>query len=100
MGAEEILNKIVTDVTICETLTINSSSSFSTPVINNSDVVCKLVEVKNRSGVTIDVRPNKTKSFPLEDGCDRIIVVKKLSDVEVKRNSGSGDVTVHFILEQ
>ena len=95
----EILNKMVTDVTMCETLVITSSSEFLTPTSNDADVNCKLVEVKNRSGVTIDVRPNRSKSFPLEDGSDRLIVVKKLSDIEVKRNSGSGNVTVHFIFE-
>lgn len=96
----EILNKMVTDVTICETVTLTSSSTFVTPSVEGADMDCKLIEVKNRSGVTIDINPNNSKSFPLEDGSDRMVVVKKLSDIKLKRNSGSGDITVHLIMEQ
>ena len=92
------LEKLVTDVTICKKVVINSTA-FVTPTMNNADLVCKLIEVKNRSGVTILVNPNKTDDFPLEHKEDRLIVVKKLSDIQIARESGSGDVTVHLIME-
>lgn len=93
------IDKLVTDVTHCIQFTINSTT-FTTPTNKNGeDVVCKLVEVKNRSGVDILVIPNDTDSFPMENKEDRVIVVKKLSDLKIARSAGSGSVIVHLLLE-
>lgn len=92
------VDKLVTDVTFCKKVTI-TDTSYVTPTINDADIVCKLIEVKNRSGVTINVIPNKTDEFPLENKEDRVIMVKKLSDIQIARESGSGDVIVHVIIE-
>lgn len=95
----EIVEKLVTDVTLCRKVVI-TSTAFTTPTgVGNTDPVCKIIEVKNRSGVGIFVRPNNTDEFPLDNKEDRVIMVKKMSDIKLARQSGSGDITVHLIYE-
>ena len=94
----EILEKLVTDVTFCKKVTL-VSTDFITPTINGADYVAKLIEVKNRSGVDIYVKPNGSDEFPLLNGEDRIVLVKKLSDLQLARQTGSGNVIVHLIIE-
>lgn len=93
------VEKLVTDVTMCKKVTI-TSTTFTTPKgHNDTDPTCKVIEVKNRSGVGIFVKPNGTDEFPLADKEDRVVMVKKMSDIQLARQSGSGDVTVHLIYE-
>jgi hypothetical protein len=95
----EILDKLVTDVTYCLKQTL-TNTTFVTPTINGGDIDCKLVEVKNRSGEDILVIPNNTDDFPILDGEDRVIMVKKLSDIKLARKTGNGSITVHLLIEK
>jgi hypothetical protein len=95
---KEAVEKLVTDITYCKKIVI-TSTSYKNPTENTNDVICKIVEVKNRSGVDIFVKPNETDEFPLANGEDRVVMVKKLSDIKLARQSGSGNVTVHLIYE-
>jgi len=92
----EELKKLVTDVTYCKEIVL-TTTDFVVPTINSADIDCKLVEVKNRSGVDIRVKPNNTDSFPLLDGEDRVVMVKKLSDIALA--STGGNATVHLLIE-
>jgi hypothetical protein len=93
----EILEKLVTDVTFCKKVTL-VSTDFITPTINGADCVAKLIEVKNRSGLDIYVKPNGSDEFPLLDGEDRVVMVKKLSDIQLALQTGGSGI-IHLLLE-
>lgn len=94
----ETINKLVTDITTCIKTIVTDVEAVPTTK-DGKDVKCKLVEVKNRSGVDIFVRPNRSDEFPLNNGEDRVIMIKKLSDIQLKRQSGTAEVIVHIIIE-
>lgn len=97
--ADETIEKLVTDITYCKKIVITSTSYVKAEVDSGVKTPCKIVEVKNRSGVPIFVKPNKTDEFPLADGEDRVVMVKEIGDIELARQGGSGSVTVHLIYE-
>jgi hypothetical protein len=94
----DAVEKLVTDVTYCKKLTINSTSFVKASINNNTEFVAKLVEVKNRSGVDIFVKPNDTDEFPLLDGEDRVIMTKTIGDIKLALQS-AGTATIHLLIE-
>lgn len=95
----KVVEKLVTDVTICKKITVASTTYITPKGQGDTDPVCKVIEIKNRSGVGIYVKPNGSDEFPLADKEDRVVMVKKMSDIQLARQSGSGDITVHLIYE-
>lgn len=95
---EGTLEKLVTDITTCIKVEVtNVRDAAITEKLK--EVKCKLVEVKNRSGVDIFVVPNNSDEFPLANGEDRVIMVKTLDDLKLFRQTGTSPVIVHLILE-
>lgn len=90
----QLLDLLVTTRTRCETCEI-SSTSF----VNGPNIKAKAVEVKNRTGVTILVNPNDSKSFPIQSGEDRLFMIKNTNDLQFARESGSGAVSIYLIYE-
>lgn len=90
----QLLELLVTTRTRCETCEISSTSFVSGPSIK-----AKVVEVKNRTGVNILVNPNDSKPFPIQNGEDRLFVVKNINDLKFARESGTGTINIHLIYE-
>lgn len=95
---ESTLEKLVTDITIC--IKVNVTDDKEAAITEQlKQVKCKVVEVKNRSGVDIFVIPNNSSEFPLTNGEDRVIMVKSLEDLKLFRQTGTSPVIVHLIIE-
>lgn len=96
----EILEKLVTDITIGRRITV-SSTTFTTPTTaGGTDMDCKIIEVRNYTGVDILVNPNNSEPLTVQDGKERCFMVKKLSDIQIARATGSGNITIELGIEK
>jgi len=95
--------RLVTDVTIPTSVSISDTTTKTKATIgeNSTDIVCRIVEVRNCSTTLgVKVYCNKSSDYvTLLAQERRIFMVKKLSDLEVTLASGSTATRVEFVIE-
>lgn len=90
-----------TQRTYCKVVTLTNTTydNLATLTGLSESTKIKCLEIKNKSGITINVKPNNTDAFVLEDGENRLVYLTSFKEIELARNAGSGSVTVYIIWE-
>lgn len=93
-------SKFFAEETYCKVISVDNTTLTKVVEAGDTDIKCKAVEIKNRSGVDVIINPNDSAdSFPLANGEDRIVYTRLLSRLKIARASGSGSVNIHLIYE-
>jgi hypothetical protein len=99
----EFIEKLITDITVCTVITVNSVTPVK-PTIGNpatTNYKCKIIEVRNTSTTdNIRVYPNNSTEYftmlPLER---RIVMVKNLNDLSFSLATGTTSTRIELVIE-
>lgn len=92
--------KLITDVTYCTSVTVTNTTTKVVGLLNGSDYTCKIIEVRNTSTtMSVNVYTNKVGYFTLLPNERKLVMVKKLSDLEFTLNIGSTSTEIQLVIE-
>ena len=97
----EFIEKLITDITVCTSVTVNSTTKTEALLNSSKNYKCKIIEVRNTSSTdSIRVYPNNSTEYftmlPLER---RVVMVKNLSDLAFSLAVGTTSTRIELVIE-